>query len=210
VLTNGAIQFTDVPLLTLLNVPNIRACSFINIFGAGFTSLILPAETSLGGIAFSGNPNLVSVSFPRLKTAGRISFNAINSVTTPFSAPLLENIFSTLAQTFPADIPIELPSLKFIRAATTGFPFGYVPPSLETVDGSMTIWTGSGTVSSLTLPNLKTVTGTLTISRDIFNFIELPLLQVGGVSGTFSMRSLNLPSLGNYIYIYRTTIITFY
>lgn len=199
-LTNGAIQFTNVPLLTLLNVPNIRACSLISIVGAGFTSLNIPAETSLGGISISSNLNLVSVSFPRLKTAGPILFNAINSVTTPFSAPLLENIFTTGAQSFPVDMPIELPSLKFIRATTTTFSFGYVPPSLETVDGSMTIWTGSGAVSSLTLPNLKTVTGTLTINRNILDFIELPLLQVGGLSGTFSMRSLNLPSLGNYVY----------
>jgi hypothetical protein len=190
--------------LTLLNVPNIRACSFISIVGAGFTSLNIPAETSLGGISISSNLNLVSVSFPRLKTAGQILFNAINSVTTPFSAPLLESIFTTGIQTFPVDIPIELPSLKFIRSATTTFSFGYVPPLLETVEGNVVIWTASGTVSSLTLPNLKTVTGTLTISRDILDFIELPLLQVGGVScgvfGTFYMRSLNLPSLGNYIY----------
>lgn len=200
-LTNGVISFSNSPLLASFNVPNIELCTQISISNTGITTLNLNVKTVAGSISIVNNPSLVSVSFPSLKTSGSIEFNAINGVTTPFNAPLLENIISQNNMAFPVDVIVALPSLKFIKIFSVSFPNGYVPPSLETVDGSMVVWTGSGTVSSLSLPNLKAVTGTLTIGRNILDFIQLPLLQIGGVSGTFSIRSLNLPSLGNYTYI---------
>jgi hypothetical protein len=187
--------------LTSLSLPNlVEVDGFFNCqLNPALTSVSLPALTTIGHVAFSGNEELTSLNLPNLATAGGMSIfvNKLTSLSLPkLVSVALEFDFVVVSGT--AD---PLTSLSLPELATVGTEFGVrhtllltdlTLPKLATVGGGFQV-EGNFALTNLTAPALATVQGFRIMANPVLPTCQVQALlqQLTNFSGMATIRDNN-------------------